>query len=444
MTFSDKAMARLEALFFTLFLAIMVRINFGAADSEEARLGRLEAAANGDATKQLIYAIIFLLFIGLWLWLKGARMPRCVSILQIIFLVWVATTTSWAYYPEISFRRMVLLCMTLISLALSIDFLGPSRTLNVLYKGLAVVITFSLISVFLFPSFAVHPATETDPSIVGGWRGVFLHKNTAGAVCAVAVIVFTHYAVTLRRKRDWFFLFVCLFFLIGSKSKTPLGLLAIVIPLGFYYRAVFSANGGRIWFILTVLFVATLLAVLAFGYQDLIARVLDDPTSFTGRVAIWDTAIAFAKDHFWTGSGYSSLWGTGNETPAVPYLEEAYVEFTVHSHSGYIELFATTGLPGLCLAVLAAVILPFYQFVFCVDKSNAKTCSLLFSIWFFAVLQNLMETQLYSRDREVWFMMLSAVLSMHLIAKTRVKGRAESPIVSRRPSTTQPVAARPA
>lgn len=168
-----------------------------------------------------------------------------------------------------------------------------------------------------------------------------------------------------------------------------------------------------------------MLTFLVFAKAAAVERVFANPESFTGRAGLWQAVIGFIKDHPWLGAGYSSLWGINvDPAPIAPYINEPSQEFMVHSHSGYLELLATTGIPGLFLALAAAIIFPLYQLMTERNRKKLFNCALIFTLFVFAVCENFLETQLYSRDREVWVIYLIGILGLHL----RYRARTDSAI----------------
>lgn len=415
---SEVVLKRIEVMFFLFLLLILVRLSFGEGDSVDSRLAREAGADSGDFLKQMTYLLAFCSFTMIWLMTRGLRFPQSLSRPQIFLVGWVLCSSFWAFDHAVSVRRSLLLAFVVFTMAFATDLLGVKRTFKVLYAVLAFCMTMSLVAVFLVPSIAVHPPTEIDQSIVGGWRGFFTHKNTAGGVCALAVIMFLHHAIDRGKLRDWFFLGVCVTFLLGCGSKTPLGLVAVVIPVGLIYRISWKSAAGKMLYMLGFILAAMLTIIVATGYSTKISDVFSDPESFTGRVAIWRAALRFWQDHWLFGSGYSSLWATSITPPIMPYADFPFLEFIVHSHNGYIEMLATTGVPGFTLAVVSAVFIPAYQLITKVSPKNANFFSMLFSMWFFCLLENCMETQLYTRDREMWIVMFTVILSLQLQTST--------------------------
>ncbi len=391
---------RFDILLLLFFFLVFIRISLGEADSEEGRVAAAEATANGDIVKQLLYTSLFISLALLWVRIKGFRCPDCASAMQIILLTWILLSTTWAEAQGVSFRRAVLLIFVFGCLTMSIDLIGPEKSMQKLYVALATCVTLSLICVVLFPSFAVHPSTELDATLAGGWRGLFIHKNTAGAVAAMSSIIFFHYGINRRKWYDWFFFVACIIFLLGCKAKTPLGLLVLVLPLSVVFLVSWNSIVGRVMFLVLMVLTVATIAAAAMGFSERLAAIFADPTSFTGRVAIWKTAFGYADDHFWLGSGYNSLWGVA-PGPVLPYITDAFLEFTTHSHSGYVEMLSTTGIIGISIAVFAAAIMPSSQISIYTNEGNEKFFTMIFALVIFGLLEKFMESQLYTRDREI-------------------------------------------
>jgi len=415
----ERLMKLLQVLFYIFLLFVMVRISSGEADSESAREIRKVAVASGDTTKQILYVLSSGAFISLWVRLRGWTLPKCLSGFQMVLFAWIILSISWAIDPAISLRRVVLLLTVISSLAMGVDLLGAQRSMRVLYWLLATCVVVSLLAVPLFP-FAKHPMTEADPSIAGGWRGVFVHKNTAGAVTAASIILFLYLAIREQRWYQWALVVIAVVFLAGTKSKTPALLLLPTLLFGWLYYQAYTRDFGRNWFAFGFIALASVTTFLVFAKMYVIERVLDDPKSFTGRAGLWEAVLGFVRDHPWLGAGYSSLWGVNvTPTPILPYVTEPTQEFMVHSHSGYLELLATTGIPGLILALLAAILYPLYQLLSERDPKQIPENTLVFLLFVFAFCENFLETQLYSRDREIWVIYLIAILGQQLRYRAR-------------------------
>lgn len=400
-------------LFFALLAIVMIRITTGDADSLEARLARTEEVASGDAVKQVIYFLMFFVFLGMWLRAEGLRFPKCLSVLQYILIAWIVSSVSWAVDPAVSIRRSVLLVMVVTMVSVSVDEIGPKRSRDILTWLIALCIGISLACVPFF-KFAIHQATEADQSLVGAWRGIFVHKNTAGAVTAAAIIIFLHRAIEYRRWYYYVMVVLSLIFLWGTKSKTPAGLMPIALAIGFTYQYAVVGHRRRWVFAYAMLSLGVVLLLGYLTYAGKIAHVLGDPTSFTGRAGLWQAVLGYSRDHLWLGAGYSSLWGVTGTPPILPYTTAPAQEFMIHSHSGYLELLGTIGLPGLLMALASAIFYPLFQLFSLRGKENRYAAGVTLSVFIFCMLENFLESQLYTRDREIWVILFIYILALQL------------------------------
>jgi exopolysaccharide production protein ExoQ len=180
--------------------------------------------------------------------------------------------------------------------------------------------------------------------------------------------------------------------------------------------------------------VVSISALLAyFSYQAIIAETLANPEAFTGRAGLWRAVLDYSAHHRWLGSGYSSLWGTTVPPPIIPYTSSVFQQFMLHSHSGYLEMLGTTGVPGLVMAVTAAIIIPVYQILRDTrPESNGLNATVL-AIVAFCAFENFFETQLYTRDREIWVCFFIAILSLHLNSRRSPTRYQRSKVASGRP-----------
>ena len=270
--------------------------------------------------------MIFLLVTGVALWARGQKILTAIPLPYNLACFWCLFSFVWAIEPGISIRRSIGMYIILQATCIAVQALGTQKTLRVLYLFLAGVLTTSLVSIALSSiplfSFAVHPANETDASLIGAWRGVLPHKNVAGAMMTHASIVFLHFALNRKKLIDWLFFFGTILFLIGTKSKTSLGLAGIVLAAGVIYRYVVSQRGGNSAFGVLLLCLVLSLGVLGIGANEKIAAYLSDPESFSGRVAIWSSLLTYIKSHIWLGSGYGSFWAIGYDFTHLRYRHD--------------------------------------------------------------------------------------------------------------------------
>jgi O-antigen ligase len=403
---------------FMLVAFIIITIRYAAASSaldRAALTDPLVEGASGDKGRQVFYFAVF--FIIAWFTVVTSKPVAWIpiSIPYNLACVWCLISFIWAIEPGIAFRRALGMYIILLAVAWCIQNLGAARSLRMIYLLLAAVLIASFVSVALSKlplfSFAVHPDDEIDESLIGGWKGVFLHKNVAGAVMVHSAIFFFHHAINMKRKADWLFFFMSLIFLYFTKSKTALGWCALVLASGLLFR--FMAIRKAQW-VFTVIFLAIVafVGVFAVALWDQVTAFLTNPENLTGRVGIWMSLAPFIEQHPLLGSGYGSFWAIGFVSPIFELARADYVAVMGHSHNGYIEVLLTTGLVGFSLAMISLLIVPFYRFVTTIHE-DARLAAMLFSIWLFGILQNLTEAQFFAADKQSWIFVVIAITITH-------------------------------
>ena len=258
---------------------------------------------------------------------------------------------------------------------------------------------------------SVHLPGEQDPGLVGDWRGLYFHKNIAGAVSAVSAIVFLFSALRTKRWIDIALFLAAVGFVVMTRSKSSLGLLVVAFALGLTYRFAWRRGIDRMIVAVAGLLFVFLLSAFFVLDADMIARALEDPTEFTGRAAIWQAEIAFIRDHPFLGSGFGTFADTGNLSPLHNYVAGSWVEAVAHGHSGYLQLLVTIGGVGFVLTVLALIAVPAVQF-WRQRGGDLNMRAMLFTIFVFLVLHNFMESDFLEGDAPAWvaFLLMLAFL----------------------------------
>jgi O-antigen ligase len=258
---------------------------------------------------------------------------------------------------------------------------------------------------------AVHQPGDVEPEIVGDWRGMFFHKNIAGAVCAISILVFLYYAIT---EKKWLLYgtltAAALGFLVMTRSKSSLGLLPIALAMAGIYRWAWRRDIDRIIVTVGSGLLAIGLVVLFFANYDFLMRIFSDPQEFTGRTEIWWGEIGFIRDHLLVGSGFGTFADTGALSPIHDYVG-GWVDQAAQGHNGYLELAVTTGMIGFVLGMIALVLAPLSSF-WARGDMEPWLKAMLFGFFVFFVLHNFMESDFLASDGIVWtaYLLLFAVL----------------------------------
>ncbi len=189
-------------------------------------------------------------------------------------------------------------------------------------------------------------------------------------------------------------------------------LLVVSLGLGLFYRYSlgFSAAADALCRRANAL-IAAGLAVGILLFQDKIIAILSDPgvahrahRHLEPRCRLCAT-ISGHRCRIWL------VLADRHQSPVFRLTSISWLIRTSHSHSGYLELMATTGVPGLFFGLLALVVAPFVKFMH-LDSSNRNIKAALYSIWIFALLFNFMETQIFTRDRQIWLMLIIVIASL--------------------------------
>jgi O-antigen ligase len=152
--------------------------------------------------------------------------------------------------------------------------------------------------------------------------------------------------------------------------------------------------------------------------------VLSDPT-FTGRNDIWLFSIESIKDRPWFGHGFGAFW----ETPAtffLPMTEGSQVASASHAHNAFLDLALTVGLPGLALAIVWTMVLPFRDLQRCkAIGAHPELTTLFVRLWLFGVYTCSFESFLFDRGNPNWFTMLVAMFGLRYLATSRLSVEAD-------------------
>jgi O-antigen ligase len=374
------------------------------------QMGPYTATGGGDWVRQLFYVLLFVSVGAAAVFRRGFALIKAIPPMILMTLLWCAVTALWATAPDVAVRRAGLAIVVAISAFLCVDTIGAERSFKIWWFVLAGVLIVNWLSIPLVHQ-SVHLPGEQDSGLVGDWRGLYFHKNIAGAVCAVSALVFGFSALKSKRWIDVALCLAAIGFTVMTKSKTSLGLLFIAFALGLTYRFAWRRDIDRVIAgIAALLFIVLFAAFLAID-ADALARMLEDPTEFTGRAAIWQAELAFIADHPLLGSGFGTFADSGTLSPLHNYVAGSWVEQVAHGHSGYLQLLVTIGGIGFVLTLLACVAAPLRQF-WTLRGGDLNRIAMLFAIFVFIVLHNFLESDFLEGDSPAWmsFLLMLAFL----------------------------------
>lgn len=408
----DVASRILEFAFAAFLLLVLVGLQpFAIRDPNVLVNGDMLAAGEGDLVRQILYLLFFAVIFIIAIQREGWRAIDAVPPVLALLLLWCGLSALWTEAPPmITIRRVGLEVVVVLSVMLSVNNLGADRSFRILRLILALVLVVNWISIPIIPQ-AVHLPNETDPSIVGDWRGLYFHKNITGAVCALSAIVFLYNAIRDKSRTDWLLLIATLGFLAMTRSKSSMGLLPLGVGAGAIYYWAWRRGIDRAIVGIGILLLALLAAAVAAVYHQELARIFSDPQGFTGRTVIWQAEIAFIRDHFLLGSGFGSFADTGALSPLHAYVAQNWVDTISHGHNGYLQLMVTTGVVGFALTMICVIVQPATAF-WRMDGMDRLLKAFLFSLFVFFVFHNLTESDFLESDGASWVMFLMMLAAL--------------------------------
>ncbi len=383
---------------FTAFIGFTPVVVFGDAGADALMSG------SGDSVRQASFAGAFLLILVTALWVRGPGFLLQVPPALVALLLWCWTSVLWAIDPSTSLRRVIFTTLVVLSVVYACRMLRYEAVLSLIQTWFAAILLADWVVMPFLPQ-AVHGPGEMDEALIGMWRGVHVHKNEAGAFCAVASLVFMHYTVTARS-----FLLgpvltaLALVFLYMTGSKTSGGFVFVAAGIGcavaYAYRNPSMRNAA-----LFVLPSTVLIAYLALESQvgSLLLK-FEDPSTLTGRALIWPALLEYSAEHPLLGAGYGSFWAIGDESPIYE-NHDGWLTTITHAHNGYIDVLIQVGGIGLLIALAGLVVRPTYVLIarpLQASVSRWLLCAVLVFCW----LHNMLETSLLDRANIVWVTML--------------------------------------
>ena len=396
--------------FVVLLLLIFVGLDAFAPPALVSQFGGVKEASRGDALRQVAYLSVAAL-VGLTAIQRfGFAALRVVPLSLALLLAWCLASALWAPESTVVLRRAGLEVVIVVSLMLSVSTLGAERAFTLWRWLLALVLLVNFVSIPLIGA-ARHATGEIDPALVGNWRGLYGHKNIAGAVCAMTVILFLF---TRTGWKNWIGICVSLaacVFLYFTHSKSSAGFLPVALFAGLMYRIAWRDGLSRA--ILTALCALLLCALLAFVLldADVLTRMLEDPREFTGRSAIWAAELRYIGDHPLLGAGFGTFTDTKTQSPLHNYVSGSWVDAVSHGHNGYLQVLVTIGGVGFALAMLALIVMPLLRF-WRLEREEDALKPMLFALFVFALLHNFMESDFLEGDGVTWCGLLMVIAAL--------------------------------
>lgn len=338
-----------------LFLTLLYNLIGHTPYAREAEFDPATGAAAMSPVNRYIWLTLFALALpGLWA-RRSELLGACARLWPLLVLfAWFGLTTRWALDPGASLRRFVLYAVALaISLSVALGLADRRRLMLATGAACGLLVAIDLGSWMLAPELSM---TEL------GLAAIHPQKNGLGAAMLFCSLVLAALTLTARRwltRLGWGGLLVfAIAMLIASRSKTSLALAAaLVLAAPLLYASLRARTIGVLGLALAAAAAAAsaLLLWLAVAYAQ-----GEHPLSplrgvtFTQRTDVWTFVLDEAAKRPIGGAGFGSFWDI--DPRVQPSLQgdhwfAAADAYTNQAHNGYLDLLATTGWPGLALAL---------------------------------------------------------------------------------------------
>lgn len=358
----------------------------------------LSETGQGVFIKQISFILIF--FFAVFLTLINQKINtsffknKVIVGLLILFLFCLLTIYN-SYVPDVSFRRLIVTFIVLGSLLLFSLFYETKLLLDNTSVVIFIFIVISILACLTIPE-AIHSSDAIDQQLVGSWKGIFTHKNVAGAVAAVSVFLFLNGYGFKSQKINKIFAFVSFIFLIMTASKTSIILVVVIV---LFSRPRFLSYAIRnIHYVFAVCLMFSPLIYLGLVYTQ---ALINNPESFTGRSSIWQILFQIIYDNPYIGAGFQSLYHVGPYSKLTEYAGD-WVQFVAHGHNGYIDLTAQIGVLGVLLFIVV-IIKPIFVYLKMSLEKKTTECVCIFSIFSFFLAHNFTESSFLDTTRVGWF-----------------------------------------
>lgn len=315
-----------------------------------------EQAESGRNIWRLAMFSIGSLGIGLLITPGGRRgkIGNLLSLAMIASVGWIVLSVLWSEIPALTFRRaMGFVCIFIGTLGVAKHFSATHVCMLAVAYGTFVM----LVSV----------ATEISHGTFNPLDGSYRFAGTAHPnQTAIRLSVLSICSLALAG-RYWKWrpilipIFICGFGVVFlTKSRSSLA--ALLLAIG----AVWALDSSRMFKLGTIAFCGLMFFLVAAGSLatgvdslEAFAEMTtmgrddgDDPSSFTGRVPLWEYAMKDIAENPIFGAGAGSYWSDAQLADAHYELEWALPD----AHNAYLEVSLGLGLVGLFLAVATTFI----------------------------------------------------------------------------------------
>lgn len=323
----------------------------------------LNAGINPDAVT-LSYPVttIFLTFSLLILFYEGSRKSvqriyfRPETLLLIFYSLLALATFIWSSDAKYTLFRAARLVPPIgFGLILAINY-DLKKICSILTTAFFITAAASVAICLFWPSVGL---SHLDNGYEDAWRGILVHKNFAGFLFSIGVLIVGYAYKTKATPRPYAAITWLLCALMLVKSNSATSMVATAAALAVAGALVLARRtDSTMRFILICLFIILCLPIAyLITNPEIVSELTGRDMTFTGRKAIWQGVMKLISLRPIGGYGYG-FWGL--DTPARDYVWRWIGDRAAHSHNSWLDIWLQCGISGL-LALTVIVLGALYR-----------------------------------------------------------------------------------
>jgi len=354
------------------------------------------------AARFVMYASALLLLLTNKYIRHGGFWLACFPLAAILIISGISR--FWSITPAYTISRF----LYLIAAGLGGVFIGfelnKNKIIWVLEAIAVLMVLGNLFMVIKHPSFAIMSGGE--------WRGLFIWKDYAGEVMAIASMMFLFRLVNFKNEpwiiRIYSLVFYALSVFMIFKSQSITEVISLFTVHIILIPAILYLKWGRLlkpihwWFIGEA---GLVILLIVWFSRDAWSGFIGRNSSFTARLHLWEALIPFIQQKLLLGYGFGeAFWKSGGDVAKVWAAAGWMAPF---AHNGYIEALLGTGIVGLGLFLVFFIQIAYLSLRYFSRKHNLS--ALIFFAWFIEIaISNFGNNRLGSHDPFAWLLLVLA------------------------------------
>jgi len=322
-------------------------LDIGANSAMAGAYGSLVDDSGNSKAHTLFSLVVYAIVIGTMA-CHAQKLIRVVKQNLVVFVLPVLAILSaaWSQEPKRTILySFFLLLNTFFAMYLVARF-KPSQLMNLLILTGIVALFASIAVVAGYPRAGIDHKTA-----MGGWQGIFPHKNVAAM--EILLMMIPAFYVKGRPMLRIGYIVLCTAFIVLTTSRTGWLLYAILITTTWLLPRLARINSrDRILVFLLLTITICVLTALIFTFLPDILRMMGKDPTMTGRTIIWKAVWDSARKRLLLGYGYFGFW-IGFKGEAINTALAANDISLGNAENGVLQLLLELGAVGVVLLFLA-------------------------------------------------------------------------------------------